>query len=87
MDKKLFILSKLYWALLVLLPFYPAYELFSLQKELACAYGTPCFEHGLPFQTVGSVAGIFTGFVLWPLCLWKLGGNYLWNRFRKNNEI
>jgi hypothetical protein len=80
MNKLTVVLSKLYWVLVATVPFYPAYELFLLQEHLACAYGTPCFEHGLPFQVKGAEAGIFTGLVLWPICIWKLGGEFAWNR-------
>lgn len=65
MSKAWVIASKLYWSVVALLPFYPAYRLFSLQEKLACAYGTPCFEHGLPFQVEGVLAGITIGIVLW----------------------
>ena len=74
------ILEKTYWLVIALVPFYPWYMLSRLQDRLACAWGTPCFVHGLPFQVEGSVAGIFTGFILWPMCLWQLGGRYLWRR-------
>jgi hypothetical protein len=86
MEKGLIVFSKLYWLLVAAVPFYPAYELFALQESLSCAYGTPCFEHGLPFQVQGSTAGMYTGLVLWPLCIWKLGGEYIWNLFRKKSN-
>lgn len=83
MNKLKFMISKVYWLLVAAVPFYPAYTLFDLQERLACAYGSPCFEYGLPFQVEGTTAGIFTGLVLWPMCIWKLGGEFAWNRIRK----
>ena len=81
------VLAKIYWLMVALVPFYPWYVLTKLQDRLACAWGTPCFVHGLPFQVEGSVAGIFTGVVLWPMCLWQLGGRHLWDRWlRRRNE-
>jgi hypothetical protein len=52
---------KVYWLLVAAVPFYPAFELFELQERLACAYGTPCFDYGLPFQVEGATAGVLTG--------------------------
>ena len=60
--------------------------LFALQERLGCAYGTPCFEHGLPFQVEGSFAGLVTGVVLWPMCIWQLGGEYVWRRIFKQSQ-
>lgn len=85
MNKIKFILSKSYWLLVAGVPLYPHFVLGELQERLACAYGTPCFEHGLPYYVEGSVAGIYTGLVLWPVCIWKLGGEFIWNRLRKNH--
>ena len=86
MNKVKFVLSKVYWFLVAGVPFYPYYALNELQERLACAYGTPCFEHGLPYFVEGSTAGIFTGIVLWPMCIWMLGGKYLWKCLSQNHE-
>ena len=75
------LVTKLYWLVVAGLPFLPWLMLNSLQERLACAYGSACFVHGLPFQVEGSLAGILTGIVLWPMCLWQLGGRSLWVRF------
>ena len=83
MKRLQIVVSKIYWVIVAAVPFYPWYELFALQNELACAYGTPCFEHGLPYQLRGSMAGITTGIILWPICIWKLGGSHLWNYVKK----
>lgn len=74
------VLAKIYWLVVALVPFFPAYMLLKLQDRLACTFNSPCFIHGLPFQVEGSAAGVFTGLVLWPMCLWQLGGGYLWRR-------
>ncbi len=84
-DLKL-VLSKTYWVLVAGVPFYPAYELYSLQDRLACAYGSPCFEYGLPYQVEGIAAGITTGLILWPVCIWRLGGKALWERIMKSSK-
>ena len=75
------ILEKLYWLLVAAVPFFPWYRLDSLQEKLGCTFGSPCFEHGLPFQVEGAFAGLLTGLLLWPMCIWHLGGKHLWGRF------
>jgi hypothetical protein len=74
------ILEKFYWLFIAASPLLPWYMLSSLQERLACAYGSPCFEHGLPFFVEGVVAGYVVGVVLWPMCVWQLGGRYVWHR-------
>lgn len=76
------VLSRLYWLVVATLPFLPWYMLNAISERLACEYGTPCFEHGLPYLVEGSVAGLSIGIVLWPMCVWQLGGWYLWSRLR-----
>lgn len=75
------VFEKLYWLAIAGVPFFPWYMLDALRERLACAYGTPCFEVGVAYYVEGAVAGVVTGVLLWPMCVWQLGGKHLWHRF------
>jgi hypothetical protein len=77
------VLGKLYWLAVAAAPFFPWYMLDALHTRLACAYGTPCFNYGVPYYAEGAVAGLLTGVLLWPMCAWQLGGGFLWRRLVK----
>ena len=74
------LLSKLEWPVVGALPLYPNDRLVALQDRLGCALDSPCFVHGLPFRMEGIMAGPATGVVLWPMCVWQLGGRWLRQR-------
>jgi hypothetical protein len=81
MEKLKSMLERLYWVAVAAVPFVPWYMLQGLQDRLGCLPGSPCFDFGLPFYAEGAVAGIYTGILLWPMCIWHLGGRYLWRRW------
>jgi len=70
----------LYWLALALVPFAPSYFTTVALERSGCSYGSSCFEHAIPVVSeMGVVFGILA-LLLWPLCVWQLGGRWVWRR-------
>jgi len=76
------ILNVGYWLLVALLPFLPIYLNDRVQERINCSLADGCLQHAMPFIAEMGIACVIAGLILWPMCLWQLGGRWLWRRMR-----
>ena len=86
MQRLLSVLTTGYWLLVAGLPFLPIYLNDRVQERVACSLADGCLQHAMPFIAEMGVACALLILVLWPLCLWNLGGRYLWRRMVRRSR-
>jgi hypothetical protein len=69
-----------YWLLVALIPFLPIYLNDRVQERVNCSLANGCLQRAMPFIAEMGIACAIAGFILWPMCLWQLGGRWLWGR-------
>ena len=79
MKRLRIVLTTAYWLVVAALPFLPIYLDLQLEERIDCTLANGCLQHAIPFISEMGVSCALSALILWPLCVWNLGGRWLWH--------
>ena len=77
------LITKLWWIALALIPFIFWQRIGSLYKEIGCIPNSDCYNLGTIAASQLEILVIGLTFLVWPICIWYLGGKWLFERLFK----
>jgi Sec-independent protein secretion pathway component TatC len=86
MNKFVAIARVIYWCAVAYFPIAIDKEIKDFMINHNCMPGTECITLAMPLMVQISIIGFAAMALLWPVVAWKLGGNALWKRYRKNRK-
>lgn len=83
MKLVIFILKAIFWIALAILPLVIDYVITAFMVN-DCMVGSPCLTQAMPLIIDIGLITLTMRIFLWPICIWFLGGQWIFSKIMKS---